>query len=345
VNAYPHFASRRLLVALALAAIPACAPLSDGEIDGTADRTASAASSGGLTEVTSFGSNPGQLKMFEHVPANLPANAPLLVVLHGCTEHAADIAQTGWNELADANGFAVVYPEQQSSNNGVLCFSWSAGMGSVDDVTRGKGENESIRQMVDKAAADHHTDPKRVFAAGFSAGAAMAVVLAATWPDVFAGVASFAGIPYGCAQSLVDVSSCMNPGEDHTAADWGSRVHQAFQQYSGPWPRMAFWQGSSDGTVGPKNRTELLRQWTNIHGLPETATATDTVDGSSHGVWKDDSGAIVIETFEVPGMGHGVPVKPSEGCGHTGQYAFDKGICGARRVAAFFGLAPATPPH
>src|SRR5262249_8160255 len=125
-------------------------------------------------------------------------------------------------------------------------------------------------------------------------------------------------------------------------ADWGGRVKQAFASFPGPWPRMAFWQGSSDSTVGPKNRTELIRQWTNVLGLPEAASATDTVDGSSHGVWKNAAGEVAVETFEVPGIGHGVPVKPSAGCGRTGQYAFDKGICGASRVASFFGLV-ATP--
>jgi poly(hydroxyalkanoate) depolymerase family esterase len=328
------FRSSFCALAVAVTGLPSCA--SAGGDTGNSEQMAT---SSGISEVTGFGSNPGQLKMYQHVPSHLPANPPLLVVLHGCTQHAADIAQTGWNEIADANGFVVVYPEQQSANNGVLCFSWSAPMGSADDVTRGKGENESVREMVAKATTDHGIDPKRVFVAGFSAGAAMSVVLASTWPDVFAGAASFAGIPFGCASSFIDVSSCMNPGQDHTAADWGSRVHQGFSSYQGPWPRMAIWQGSSDSTVGPKNRTELIKQWSNVHGVSETPTSTDTVDGSSHSVWKDNTGAAVIESFEVPGMGHGVPVKPAAGCGQTGQYAFDKGICAAAKVTAFFGLA------
>jgi poly(hydroxyalkanoate) depolymerase family esterase len=318
------------LTALALLAA-ACAP--DGS---AADGTTQASTSTGITEITSFGSNPGQLKMYEHVPRGLRPNAPLVVVLHGCTQGAADIAQTGWNELADGNGFVVVYPEEQK--NPVHCFAWAAGMGSADDVTRGKGENESVRQMVDKASGAHGTDPKRVYVAGFSAGAAMAVVLAATWPDVFSAAASFAGIPFDCGSSLTDVSSCMNPGKDFTAADWGQRAKTGFPSYAGPWPRVSIWQGTSDNVVGPNNRTQLARQWSNVHGLPETPSSTVTTDGQSHALWKDNTGQTVLETYAINGMSHGVPVVPSAGCGQTGQYAFDKGICGSRHVAEFFGL-------
>jgi poly(hydroxyalkanoate) depolymerase family esterase len=325
----------RLLPFFALAA--ACSGPASDPTAGTDQAIASS----GIVEVTSFGSNPGALKMYEHVPANLPAHPPLLLVLHGCTQHASDIAQTGWNELADANGFVVVYPEQQSANNSVLCFSWSPGMGSPDDITRGKGENESIHQMVEKATAAHGIDPKRIYAAGFSAGAAMTVALGATWPDLFAGLASFAGIPYGCSTSLLDVSSCMNPGQDHTSADWAALARKGFSTFSGPYPKMSVWQGSADSTVGPKNRTEIVRQWTGLQGLPDAASSTETVEGASHGVWKNAAGDVLVETYEVPGMTHGVPVKPSAHCGQTGTYAFDKGICAALHVSQFFGLAPA----
>jgi poly(hydroxyalkanoate) depolymerase family esterase len=328
------------LFALFVAA-PACAPT---QTDDAVLANEEALRATGLTEVSGFGTNPGQLKMFEHVPPNLPANAPLVLVLHGCTQRATDIAQTGWNELADANGFTVVYPEQQTSNSPVRCFSWAAPMGSPDDVVRGKGENESIRQMVAKASAAHGVDPKRVYVAGFSAGAGMAILLAATWPDVFAGAASFAGIPYDCASTFPDVSGCMNPGKDRTAEDWGNRLQAAFPSYTGPWPRISIWQGTSDNVVGPNNRTQLARQWTNAHGLAETPSVTETTDGHQHATWKNEAGVAVIETYAISGMSHGVPVKPSAGCGRTGQYALDKGICGSRRVATFFGLIAAAIP-
>src|SRR5215212_11786459 len=77
----------------------------------------------GLTQVTGFGTNPGNLLMFTHVPANLPANAPLVVVLHGCTQSAAAMESSGWSTAANAQGFYVIYAQQQTSNNSSSCFN------------------------------------------------------------------------------------------------------------------------------------------------------------------------------------------------------------------------------
>jgi poly(3-hydroxybutyrate) depolymerase len=152
------------------------------------------------TEVTNFGSNPGNLGMFKHVPAGLSASAPLIVVMHGCTQNARGYA----NEA----GWVLVLPEQRKANNDNLCFNWF----QAGDIERGKGEALSIRQMVDKVTADHGTDPKRTYVTGLSAGGAMTSVMLATYPDVFAGGGIVAGLPYGCARSLTDALLCMNTG-------------------------------------------------------------------------------------------------------------------------------------
>src|SRR5437762_2061912 len=74
--------------------------------------------------VAAFGSNPGNLRMYEYVPAGLPASAPLVVGLHGCGESASSFAAvSGWIELADANHFALALPEQQDANNSQTCFN------------------------------------------------------------------------------------------------------------------------------------------------------------------------------------------------------------------------------
>src|SRR5690349_7722552 len=99
----------------------------------------------GLTQVTGFGTNPGNLLMFTHVPANLPANAPLVVVMHGCTQSASAMEASGWSAASDAQGFFVVYAQQQSSNNSSSRFNWFVS----GDITRGQGEALSIKQMVD----------------------------------------------------------------------------------------------------------------------------------------------------------------------------------------------------
>jgi poly(hydroxyalkanoate) depolymerase family esterase len=328
---------RKLLFALPiLAASVACvASSSETETVGSA----SSAATGAITEVTSFGTNPGALKMFEYAPANLAKNRPVVVVLHGCTETAANAAATGWNEIADAIGLTVVYPQQETGNNPIRCFNWGGEYGNPDNLTRGKGENLSIKEMVDKALADHGGDPKRVYVVGFSAGGGTAAIMAATYPDVFAGAAMIAGIPFNCTTTFSEVSSCMKPGKDFTPVEWGDKVRAAQASgYAGSWPKVSIWQGTSDQYVGPLNRTELVEQWTNVHGLPATPTASDTIDGQAHSVFKDAKGNTLVETFVIDGMAHGVPISSAQ-CGTASSYAIDKGICAAKHIATFFALA------
>jgi poly(hydroxyalkanoate) depolymerase family esterase len=305
------------------------------------DSSASAISA--VSEVQNFGSNPGELKMYEYVPQHLAPNPPLVVAMHGCMQGASDAAGTGWNTVADELGFVVVYPEQQTNNNQMRCFNWAGEYGDDTNLKRGKGENESIKEMIDKAKAAHGIDPKRVFVTGFSGGGAQAALMAAVWPDIFAAAATFAGVPFDCTTTFSEVSSCLKPGKDESAADWGQKVRAAMPSYTGKWPRMSIWQGSADSVVSPTNRTQLLRQWSNVHGVSEAPTATDTVDGFPHGIWKNGSGEVVMETYEITGMDHGVPIKSAGGkCGSAAQYTLDKGICAARHLAEWFGLGQAT---
>ena len=198
--------------------------------------------------------------------------------------------------------------------------------------------------MVDKAIAAHGSDPKRVFVVGFSAGGGTAAIMAATYPDVFAGGATLAGIPFDCTTTYAEVNGCMKPGKTKTAADWAALVKAADPGFGGPWPRMSIWQGAADTTVAPANRMELVKQWAGVHGVDGASPVTDTVDGQSHAVYKNASGNVVIETYEVAGMAHAVPVVPGAGCGTAGSYALDKGICAAGRIASFFGITSAGGP-
>src|SRR5690242_10684259 len=96
-----------------------------------------------LTDFTGFGSNPGNLRARIYLPDGLAADAPLVVVLHGCTQNAAGYDHgAGWSQLADRHGFALLFPEQQRSNNANLCFNWF----EPADIKRGSGELLSIRQ-------------------------------------------------------------------------------------------------------------------------------------------------------------------------------------------------------
>jgi poly(hydroxyalkanoate) depolymerase family esterase len=298
--------------------------------------------SAGLTQVTSFGTNPGNLNMYKYVPAGVPANAPLVVAMHGCTQTASAYQSAGWNALADLLKFYVVYPEQKSANNQNSCFNWF----EVGDIARGQGEALSIKQMVDNMKASHSIDSGRVFVTGLSAGAAMTGVMAATYPDVFSGAAIMAGIPYKCATTMTDAFSCMSPGADKTPTQWGDLVRGAFSGYTGPWPKISIWHGTSDFTVATMNLAEEMQQWTNVHGIDQAADVSETVAGYPHKVYKDGTGNARVETYEVTSMGHGTAVDPqfmfpgsSVGCGTAGAYILDTNICSTWYAATFFGLA------
>ncbi|WP_079144303.1 extracellular catalytic domain type 1 short-chain-length polyhydroxyalkanoate depolymerase [Streptomyces agglomeratus] len=297
-----------------------------------------------LTEVTGFGTNPGALRMFRYVPDGLPAGRPLVVAMHGCTQSAAAFdAETGWAAWADRWGFALLLPQQQSSNNLNSCFNWF----EPADIRRGSGEALSIKQMTDRMKADLGSDPARVHATGLSAGAAMTNVVLAAYPDVFASGAPVAGLPYACATTVAAAYTCMSPGTSLSPAAWGDKVRAAHPGYTGPWPTVSVWQGTGDTTVVPANMTETVEQWTDVHRTDATADTTDTVAGYPHAVYRDSAGRPVVETYSITGMGHGQPVDPGTGgeqCGTAGAYILDVNLCAAYRIGQFWGLDGGTQP-
>ena len=151
-----------------------------------------------MVEVADFGPNPGGLRMLSYRPPALKPGAPLVVVLHGCGQHAEAFAgQAGWLTLADRLGFSLVAPEQSVSNNFNRCFNWF----EAADISRDQGEAASIAAMVRHAIAQG-ADPDRVFVSGLSAGGAMAVVVLGAYPELFAAGAVVAGLPYGVADGV-----------------------------------------------------------------------------------------------------------------------------------------------
>ncbi|MCA1665486.1 MAG: PHB depolymerase family esterase, partial [Myxococcales bacterium] len=193
--------------------------------------------------------------------------------------------------------------------------------------------------------ADYSVDGKRVFLSGLSGGAAQTALMLATWPDVFAAGATFAGIPYYCTINKNQVTTCLSPGITHTPQEWGDLVRKDFPSYTGPWPRIAIWQGTKDSVVSPNNQTELMKQWTNVQGIAQTPTMSDTVaTGVSRDVYADSKGVPVVEVLKVANMDHGVPVDTKNGCGAAGQYFIDVGVCSAAIVAADWGLTGQTSP-
>lgn len=289
------------------------------------------AAGGALTEVDSFGDNPGHLKMYVHAPASGKATA-VVVALHGCTQSAADYVAAGWNELADEEGFAVVYPEQTTANNFQRCFRWF----DETQIERERGEAASIAAMTAHAKSTYGAT--HAYVTGLSAGAAMTAVMLATYADVFEAGAIMAGLPYACATSQIDAYSCMSPGKDRTAEAWAALVPASAH---GEAPRVSIWHGDADWTVRPRNEDELVKQWTGVAGIAGAAPVTSEEDGVTHAEYKDSSGVVRVESWLVKGMGHGVALAPKDGCGKAGAYFLDEGVCSTAKAAAFFGLTGA----
>ncbi|MDQ3140592.1 MAG: PHB depolymerase family esterase [Pseudomonadota bacterium] len=292
---------------------------------------------GRLTEVSGFGTNPGALVARCHIPDHLAPGAPLVVVLHGCTQNAALYDRgSGWSKLADRHGFAVLFPEQTRANNANLCFNWY----SQGDARRGRGEAASIAQMVRHLIARHDLDPAQTFINGLSAGGAMTAVMLACYPEMFAGGAIIAGLPFGVAEGVPEALERMRGQGMPSRAALASRIANA-ADHDGPWPTLSVWHGTADFTVSIANAGAIVDQWRDRIGLGEAEGQTGTVDGQHRTIWRDPAGRVMIERYDIAGMGHGTPLGDSdEGrCGQPGAHMLEVGICSTRRLAAFWGLA------
>ncbi len=309
-----------------------------GSRDAGHDATPDVPTSGGTTSrIEPFSdANPGGLRMFEYVPDAMPAAAPVVVVLHGCTQTADAYVSAGWNELADAGKFYVVYAEQTTANNAALCFNWF----ESGDSARTGGEAESIKRMVDSVRARHDVDDARIFVTGLSAGGAMTAVMLATYPDVFAAGAIMAGVPYRCASSVADTSGCAGGASGNTPAQWGDLVRNVGDAYAaGGYPRVSIWQGTADHTVDPRSADDLRAQWCNVHAVAQEPTSAETPSaGAMHQRFAAADGTVPVETWTLTGMGHGAAIDPAHGCGDDDPYFLDVGVCSSAKAAEFFGL-------
>jgi poly(hydroxyalkanoate) depolymerase family esterase len=274
----------------------------------------------GLNGMSDFGSNPGRLSMFVHVPPQPPEpGAPLVVLLHGCGQTAAAFARdTCWAALADRLGFPLVLPEQSGENNHGRCFNWFR----PNHVGRGVGEAESIRQMVAAAIERFGSDPARVYVAGLSAGAAMTAALLAAYPDVFAAGAAIAGLPVGAATNTSEALIRMaEAGPARTPAAWAELVRRAAPLgYVGPWPRLSIWHGDADRVVDPGNARILAEQWSALHGL-DSGRISAGPSGERRETWGRHQHP-AVELWTLPALSHAWPSGAAD------------------RVATFWGLRP-----
>jgi poly(hydroxyalkanoate) depolymerase family esterase len=315
-----------------------------------------AANAGELREEVGFGSNPGNLRMFSYIAANQGPAAPLIVVLHGCKQRAASFASdAGWLALADRYGLALLLPEQKGlpsylydiylfswvvalwgANNQNACFNWF----QPEDTARDRGEALSIRQMMDAMVARHSVDRSRVYVVGLSAGGAMAAVMLAAYPERFAGGAIVAGVPYGCANTVSEALRCMNPGVDQAPSEWARHVTDLAGGQGRNLPRVSIWQGTADTRVVPRNREELVEQWTAVQGISTTPARKERNGPITRELFVDGNGAVLVESVLVEGLAHAFPIRTdgAASCGQPGDFVVAANVCAATEIARFWGL-------
>jgi poly(hydroxyalkanoate) depolymerase family esterase len=277
-----------------------------------------------LAEVA-FAPNPGNLRAFSYVPR---AARPLVVLLHGCGQTAAGYDQgTGWSELAARHGFALLAVEQKASNNPNTCFDWFL----PDDITRGSGEAASIAAMIHQMVSAQGLDASRVFVTGLSAGGAMTAAMLAGYPELFAGGAIFAGLPFGAAANVRDALDSMRMAPVKTPREWGDKVRAA-SAHAGPWPRLSIWHGDLDMTVNISNAQALAAQWADVHGLALADARQARAGRAMRLAWGE-----ALEVVTVSGLGHGVPIAAAD-IGLPGPFMIETGISSTRHIAQSWGL-------
>ena len=258
---------------------------------------------------------------------------PLVVMLHGCTQDPDDFADgTRMNELAEAQPCLVVYPAQTPAANGSKCWNWF----KATDQNRGEGEPSIIAGITREILATYHLDRQRIYAAGLSAGGAMALTMAMTYPDLYAAVGIHSGLPHGAAKDLPSALMMMQGREVAP----GLRA-PAIAGRRPAVPTIVF-HGDRDKTVHPGNGDRVIAQCAPPQsGQPARAVRNPRVNVERGQVPKghtytrttyhDADGKPIMEQWLIHGAGHAW-----SGGSSRGSYTDPKGPDASREMLRFF---------
>jgi poly(hydroxyalkanoate) depolymerase family esterase len=234
-----------------------------------------------------------------YVPHRRHAGRPrLLVMLHGGTQDPDDFAAgTRMNSLAEEHGLIVAYPSQCKSANASLCWNWF----KPEDQMRSSGEPCIIAGITSEIAAEYDIDPECVYVAGLSAGGAMAAVMGATYPELFAAVGIHSGLAYRSATDVVSAFAAMRGDTDlyrsqrksHRGADSDARV------------RTIVFHGDADRIVHPSNAEKIIKAHAKMGDSVERAKTRSSAGRTySRAVIRDKTGSSVVEQWLIHGSGH-----------------------------------------
>jgi len=245
------------------------------------------------------------------MPMPMPMPMPMLVMLHGCTQSADDFAAgTQMNRLAQEHGFIVIYPEQPPSANPSKCWNWF----KTQDQCHARGEPSLIAGITRAVRGMQAVDPDRIFVAGLSAGGAMAVIMAETYPRLYAGAGVHSGLPFASAHDIPSAMSAMKgrpqvaQGLEHrgSGAAGASRLAHAV-------PTIVF-HGDRDTTVKQSNAKAIVLQACTAHArsLHQDALMSRTDAGTSRGGraysrtvhTHHATGEALVESWVLHGAGH-----------------------------------------
>ena len=260
---------------------------------------------------------------------------PLIIMLHGCTQNPDDFAVgTGMNCLAEEHGFVAAYPGQPVSANQTACWNWF----NLSDQMRDAGEPSIIAGITRTLIAEFDIDAERVYVAGLSAGGAMAAVMSATYPELYAATGIHSGLAYGSATDVASAFAAMR-GATGPAVAASRRVR--FKRANGRVRTIVF-HGASDQRVHPSNGETILAE--SRAGLSGPAQETQQ-DGSAGGrsytrtVIADAGGVPHVEYWAIEGLGHAW-----SGGSPEGSYTDQHGPDASREMLRFFLASPARPP-
>ena len=253
-----------------------------------------------------------------YVPSTYTAGTavPLVVMLHGCLQDPDDFAAgTRMNALAEEKKFIVLYPEMNVYANANMCWNWFY---DYNQHRNAAGEADIIAGMTNWVKSNYTINSSKVFVAGLSAGAAMATIMGATYPDLFKAVGVSAGVEYDAADTAMGGITAMSSGGFVTPTTSGNEIYSEMSTRKHRMPVIVF-HGSADTTVKPINATEVVTSWAQANDMIDDgtdnnsvdATADLTVNGTVTGgrsytkyTYKDNLGAGLIEYYKVTNMTH-----------------------------------------